>query len=156
MLRIIFAIQTPKFCSTWRIAYIVVRFLVVCTRLYKPHRRSFVRWSVGQSVLRSVAVSSEHATFGDRPCCIFNVFRRNQRRCAKTLMALTATFVNLRSGYAQSQGVLCHVVGGFGGFKGSRGSLCVDIRSCLSTLIQISLMSLIHPIMIWLCYQVIR
>ena len=47
-------------------------------------------------------------------------------------------------------------MGGFGGFKGSRGSLCVDIRSCLSTLIQISLMSLIHPIMIWLYYLVNR
>ena len=30
--------------------------------------RGFVRPSVGPSVRRSVAVSSEHATYGDRPC----------------------------------------------------------------------------------------
>ena len=38
-------------------------FLVACTLLYKPLCQS-VGWSVGPSV----AVSSQHATYGNRPC----------------------------------------------------------------------------------------
>ena len=47
---------------------VVASFLVACTQLYKP-----LCWSVCRSVCRlvgrSVAEDSEHATYGNRPCC---------------------------------------------------------------------------------------
>ena len=50
------------------------RFLVACTRLYKPLCRSVDR-SVGPSVGPSETDRSEHATSGDRPCSLKRKWR---------------------------------------------------------------------------------
>ena len=48
---------SPSHVSPFLTFCLISHFLVACTRLY-----------AALSVRRSVAISSEHATYGDRPC----------------------------------------------------------------------------------------